>query len=224
LALAASGAQQKAPPHIARPQRHGRALDDAGWKALFSTAFKRSKNAMVLSDEHRIAVDVNRAMANLVQRRRSHLIGKRLYDFVLEGTKRSEKEWRDLIMRDEYVGDAELVLPDGATLKVHFAAHPEIVTGRRLILIVALSTHRSGPHFRRQVDHDQDGAELSDREIEIVRLVALGETGPEIAEQLHISHNTVRTHVHNAMVKTGARSRAHLVAKAMGAGLVLSQD
>jgi DNA-binding NarL/FixJ family response regulator len=127
-----------------------------------------------------------------------------------------------MIMRDEYVGDAQVAQPDGSILKVHFAAHPELVTGRRLILFVSLSTHRAGPHFRRQVDPEQDAGALSDREVEIVRLVALGETGPEIAEQLHISHNTVRTHIHNAMVKTGARSRAHLVAKAMGAGLVLS--
>ena len=46
-------------------------------------------------------------------------------------------------------------------------------------------------------------------------------TGPEIADELMISHNTVRTHAYNAMTKLGARSRAHLVAKALGDGLVL---
>ena len=51
-----------------------------------------------------------------------------------------------------------------------------------------------------------------------MRLVAAGETGPEIAEHLHISHATVRTHVRNAMAKLGARSRAQLVAKALGEG------
>ena len=197
-------------------------LDASGWQALFGTAFRRSRNPMLLADEHRITVDANRAFAKLVHRRPSDVIGKPLYSFVREGTELTEEEWHALIMRDEYVGDAEVVQPDGGTLKVHFAAHPELVTGRRLVLLVSLSTHRAGAHFRRNVDHEHDGGALSDREVEIVRLVALGETGPEIAEQLHISHNTVRTHVHNAMVKTGARSRAHLVAKAMGAGLVLS--
>jgi DNA-binding CsgD family transcriptional regulator len=56
-----------------------------------------------------------------------------------------------------------------------------------------------------------------------VRLVALGMTGREIAAELHLAHHTVRTHVRNAMVKTGARSRAHLVAKALADGLVLSE-
>ena len=41
------------------------------------------------------------------------------------------------------------------------------------------------------------------------------------AEQLHIAHDTVRTHVRNAMAKVGARSRAHLVAKALGEGHAL---
>ena len=51
-------------------------------------------------------------------------------------------------------------------------------------------------------------------------LIAMGETGPEIAEHLHLSHDTVRTHVRNAMAKLGARSRAHLVAKALSEGLI----
>jgi len=224
LSLVASGAQQQAhhAGHKRGSTRQGRVLDASGWQALFGTAFKRSRNPMLLADERRITVDANRAFAKLVHRRPSDVIGKPLYSFVREGTELTEEEWNSLIMRNEYVGDAEVVQPDGGTVRVHFAAHPELVTGRRLILFVTLSTHRAGRHFRRNIDHEHDGGELSDREAEIVRLVALGETGPEIAEQLHISHNTVRTHIHNAMVKTGARSRAHLVAKAMGAGLVLS--
>jgi DNA-binding CsgD family transcriptional regulator len=61
---------------------------------------------------------------------------------------------------------------------------------------------------------------LSRRELEVVRLVALGASRPEIAAELQISHDTVRTHVRNAMAKLGARSRAHLVAKAVGRSLV----
>jgi len=54
-----------------------------------------------------------------------------------------------------------------------------------------------------------------------VRHVAQGESGREIADELGIAHDTVRTHVRNAMEKVGARSRAHLVAKALGEGHVL---
>jgi DNA-binding CsgD family transcriptional regulator len=177
---------------------------------------------MVLADDQRRIVDVNRAFCNMAQRRRADVIGKPLYSVVHPGTALSDERWNELLQQDESVGDAIIDLPDGGTLRVHWAAHPETVTGRRLVLIVSVSTYRAGRYFRREVDANAEPVELSERELEIVRLVAMGYSGPEIAEQLHISHNTVRTHIHNAMVKTHARSRAHLVAKALGGGLVLS--
>ena len=53
----------------------------------------------------------------------------------------------------------------------------------------------------------------------MVKLLAMGLSGPEVAEELRIAHNTVRTHTRNAMTKIGARSRAQLVAKSLGDGL-----
>jgi DNA-binding NarL/FixJ family response regulator len=104
-----------------------------------------------------------------------------------------------------------------SSVSVHFAGHPETVTGRRLVLVVALST----VHVRRRLAvAPSTGEALSERERQVVALIGKGATGPEIAAELRISHNTVRTHAHNAMTKLGARSRAHLVAKALGEGLV----
>jgi two-component system response regulator DesR len=61
-----------------------------------------------------------------------------------------------------------------------------------------------------------DGAcALSVRQLEIIALIADGATGPEIAAALHISHHTVRAHIAHAMERTGARSRAQLVAIAL---------
>ena len=84
------------------------------------------------------------------------------------------------------------------------------------MLFVALNASRWGSHFRPQRNHDSNAAKLSEREREVVRLVAQGQTGKEIAAELGIAHETVRTHVRNAMTKLNARSRAHLVAKALG--------
>jgi DNA-binding CsgD family transcriptional regulator len=226
MALAANGVKKVAPPPTQRhvTARDGRTKSGTGWHSLFATAFKRSRNAMVLANDKRIQVEVNNAYAQLLHRRRSDLIGHPLWEFVRGGPKLTEDEWKDLMLRDEVVGEACMLLPDDGNVVVQWAAHPEIITGRRLVLFVALTTYRSGRHFRRIVgeQHDDENGKLSDREMEIVRLVALGESGPEIADHLHITHNTVRTHVRNAMVKTGARSRAHLVAKALGQGLVLN--
>lgn len=48
-----------------------------------------------------------------------------------------------------------------------------------------------------------------------MHLLTLGLTSPEIADRLSISVQTVRTHVRNAMAKTGTKTRAHLVAVAL---------
>ena len=60
---------------------------------------------------------------------------------------------------------------------------------------------------------------LTDREREVVTLVAEGLTNDEIAERLVISPATARTHVSRAMVKLNARDRAQLVVFAYQSGL-----
>ncbi|MDQ3972854.1 MAG: response regulator transcription factor [Actinomycetota bacterium] len=61
---------------------------------------------------------------------------------------------------------------------------------------------------------------LTDREQEVVALVAEGLSNHEIAERLVISPATARTHVSRAMVKLSARDRAQLVVFAYQSGLV----
>jgi DNA-binding NarL/FixJ family response regulator len=63
-------------------------------------------------------------------------------------------------------------------------------------------------------------AELTDREREIMALVATGLSNDEIASELHLSPLTVKTHVSRAMLKLGARDRAQLVVIAYQTGLV----
>jgi DNA-binding CsgD family transcriptional regulator len=52
---------------------------------------------------------------------------------------------------------------------------------------------------------------LSEREAQLVRLVADGASNKEIGGELGISANTARNHVHNIFQKTGARNRVELV-------------
>ena len=61
---------------------------------------------------------------------------------------------------------------------------------------------------------------LTDREREVVALVAQGLTNDEIAVELVLSPATARTHVSRAMVKLHARDRAQLVVFAYQSGLV----
>jgi DNA-binding NarL/FixJ family response regulator len=63
-------------------------------------------------------------------------------------------------------------------------------------------------------------AVLTERELEVVALVAHGLTNDEIAAELVLSPATARTHVSRAMVKLQARDRAQLVVFAYQSGLV----
>jgi PAS domain S-box-containing protein len=193
-----------------------------GWTGLFASAFKRSRNAMVLVGDDRVVIDVNPAYVRLVGHRRDALLGQPLSTFVADRPLASAQEWARMLAAREFTGRVELVAADGSTVAVQWGAHVEVVTGRRLVLFVALSTSTWGGRFRRTVREDAAPIPLSARELEIVRLIAHGESGPEIAAELHIAHDTVRTHVRNAMHKVGARSRAHLVAKVLGEGYALA--
>jgi two-component system response regulator NreC len=64
---------------------------------------------------------------------------------------------------------------------------------------------------------------LSDREREVLRLLALGHTNQEIAKQLYISVRTAETHRAHIMQKLGLSTRAELVRHAISHGL-LSED
>jgi PAS domain S-box-containing protein len=192
-----------------------------GWSELFWAAFKQSRNPMVVLDSRRLLVEANGAFLKLVGHARDDLVGKPAYHLVVGGPVLSPREWVARLAVGHFTGETELLRADGSTIAVQWGADTEVVTGRRLVLLVALSTSRWGPRFRRSIPSEPQPGQLSEREREVVRLVAQGRTDPEIADELHISHNTARTHVRNALSKTGSRSRAHLVAKALGDGHAL---
>ena len=64
------------------------------------------------------------------------------------------------------------------------------------------------------------GGELSDRELEVLRMMALGLTNAEIGEQLYVSVRTVETHRSHIHQKLNVRNRAELVRRAKDAGLL----
>jgi pimeloyl-ACP methyl ester carboxylesterase/DNA-binding CsgD family transcriptional regulator len=80
------------------------------------------------------------------------------------------------------------------------------------------------------LDADREGAAVSpfpaltDREVEILGLVARGLANGLIADRLHISDKTVRNHVTNIFSKIGATTRAEAIVRARTAGLGMEAD
>ncbi|MFG2865322.1 response regulator [Streptomyces sioyaensis] len=60
---------------------------------------------------------------------------------------------------------------------------------------------------------------LTAREVEVLRLVAEGQSNPEIARALHVSTATVKTHINNLFAKAGLRDRAQAIHYAYRHGL-----
>jgi len=66
----------------------------------------------------------------------------------------------------------------------------------------------------------KDCESLSDRELEILRMVAAGATNKEVGRQMYLSPDTVKSHLESAYRKLGVNDRAHAVAVAMRRGLL----
>ena len=123
--------------------------------------------------------------------------------------------WRAQVLRGESFGRRRFRRPDGSTRVVDFAMRASRAGGTVLVLGVCIRNHSGG-----RSERAHEPAPLTTREKEIVGRIALGEVTPEICAALHIAPDTVRTHVRNAMAKTGARTRAQLIAIALTEGLL----
>ena len=92
-------------------------------------------------------------------------------------------------------------------------------------LHVAIRTVASGEVFlpkriKTIYDDRKKRPSLSEREIEIVRLVAKGFSNDELAERLHLSPDTIKVHLRHVYEKLGVESRVEAVTEAMRTGLV----
>jgi LuxR family maltose regulon positive regulatory protein len=61
---------------------------------------------------------------------------------------------------------------------------------------------------------------LTERELDVLRLLAAGRSNPEIARALYVEVNTVKTHVKNLYGKLGVHSRVQVAKRARELGLL----
>jgi len=106
--------------------------------------------------------------------------------------------------------DAELISAIRVVLRGEIYVHPSMT---RILLEDILPEAKSS-------NAEFTWANLSEREQEVLKMVALGHTSAEIADQLGLSAKTVETYRARGMEKLGLRTRAALVKFALQEGLI----
>jgi DNA-binding NarL/FixJ family response regulator len=88
------------------------------------------------------------------------------------------------------------------------------------IRIVDSGRRRIPPEIARELGEHVVDDELSEREIEVLKLIATGTSNKIIASQLSLAETTIKTHVQNVLLKLNANDRTHAVTIAVKRGYI----
>jgi DNA-binding NarL/FixJ family response regulator len=88
------------------------------------------------------------------------------------------------------------------------------------IRIVDSGKRRIPPEIARELGEHIVDDHLSDREVDVLRLIAAGTSNKIIAAELSLAETTVKTHVQNILLKLGANDRTHAVTIALQRGYI----
>lgn len=140
----------------------------------------------------------------------------------LEAIGRIQGEFPDarIIVLTTYTGDAQVLraLKAGArgyVLKGH--VHRELL---ETIRAVHAGQKRIPPEIAVELAEHAADDELTSREIDVLRLIAAGNSNKLIADQLSIGEATVKSHVTNILSKLGANDRVHAVTIGLKRGII----
>ena len=133
---------------------------------------------------------------------------------------RSECPNARIIVLTTYTGDAQVLgaLKAGARgylLKGH--VHRDLL---ETIRAVHAGQKRIPPEIAAAVANQLSDEKLTEREIQILQLIAAGNANKQIADQLSIGEATVKSHVVNLLSKLGANDRAHAVTIGLMRGII----
>jgi len=127
------------------------------------------------------------------------------------------RDWTRQVLRSGVLG----ILPrNSAAAEIHSAIH----AARRGLLLLEPGVIRDliAISSQRAADTDFDLVEeLTEREVEVLRMLAEGFANKEIASRLGISDHTVKFHISSILAKLGASSRTEAVTVGIRKGLIL---
>jgi DNA-binding CsgD family transcriptional regulator len=190
-------------------------MSEAHQGALWSF-FEDAPVALLAADDDRHIVRVNKRWCDLTAYQADAVAGMRIDDLLApESRPGIEMRWSDLLGTGLATARIVVMRPDHARIAMRYGAFANVLPG--VHVAACLAEPGQDPRALRPARARRAG-QLTRREQESLRLVALGMTTTAAAEQLGISPETVRTHVRNAMNKLGARTRAQAIAVAMRDG------
>lgn len=187
--------------------------------------FDRSLIPMLWVDNQRRYLDANAAARLVARMSLRELLELRIDDLTAEKDLPKLREAWDELVSSGTLSDRYLVtFKDGSSLSVFYAAIANALPARHLIVFVPADW--PGDELGELQPTAQAGSPgtLSARQLEVLRLVALGANAAQIAQELSISEATARTHVKHILERLGAKNRPHAVALAMCNGLLGDYD
>ena len=125
-----------------------------------------------------------------------------------------------IVVLTTYSGDAQVVAALRAGARAYILkgqVHRELL---ETIRAVHAGQKRIPPEIAAELAQHVADDELTDREIEVLRLIASGNGNKQIADKLSIGEATVKSHVTNILSKLGANDRTHAVAIAHKRGII----
>ena len=204
---------------------------DSGFRSQAVTqlraAFEHWKNPLLLADDHRRWVTGNAAACELLGVAREEVPWSTMDDFTPPSERRGlEEKWDAFLSGGEAEGLYELYVPDRGAVPVEFSATANVLPARHLAVFLPQEGDSTGPERRGEPgwmpvgERSSTRSGLTDRERDVVTLVASGLQGDAMAERLQLSPETIKSHVDNAMSKLGVHTRAHAVAVALVTGQI----
>jgi len=179
--------------------------------ASFGASLRRSPIPALMLDDQRRCREANAAACLLLRLPRARVLELCVDDILApDGLAALQAQWEDLLANGTQAGIYQLMMPDGQRLRAAYCAIGNVSPGLH-IAVLDLQPDEP-PSLEGRTGYDE---ELSAREREVLARVALGETGPSIARDLHISISTVETHIRHCLAKLGARNRTHAVLLAL---------
>lgn len=177
-------------------------------------SFRSSLVPMVIADDDRRYVAVNPAACLLLRLPAAKVLGMRIDDLTPDGQDADmDALWRAFRSEGTQRGTFELQMPDGPQLTVEYSATADVRPGRHLSILMFPPSGAEGDG-----DRDRPVQLLSEREREVLGMVAMGMGSVWIAGNLGVSVSTVETHVRHCLAKLGARNRAHAIALGIAGG------